>query len=243
LVLIFYFAKQFNGTLRTDRVPHDVLPRPQVMARCDNFFNLNSNISNTNFPHSVPRSAAVDECDNLSKAPKTSQILLFYTPVLSCRYDVWEGTHAKDKRQSTSHSLLTSQRCMRVLDCSTGKETFLLTDRSQPNRYHYVAHAWKVGGPRLWYGNNFSKQCYCTWRNNSDALRTKQRNIPNGLGCQYIWGGINSSFVGLRNNKEVHLDSRKSCRLTEQSASVVLSLPSGTVERSLNSTTSHQIGN
>jgi len=94
MVLIIYFAKQFNGTLRTDRVPPDALHRPQVVARCDIFFNSNLNIINTSIPHSMPRIKTVDECDNLQKAPKTSQILLFYTPVLSDRYDVWEGTHA-----------------------------------------------------------------------------------------------------------------------------------------------------
>ena len=41
------------------------------------FFNLNSNVINTSFPHSMSRTIAVDECDNLSKAPKFSQMLQF----------------------------------------------------------------------------------------------------------------------------------------------------------------------
>jgi hypothetical protein len=79
------------------------------------FINLNSNVINLSFPHCMSRTIAVDECDNLSKAPKSSQMLQFWTPVLSGCYDVWG--HAFES----------------VL-CSTGKETFFLTDRSQPNR-------------------------------------------------------------------------------------------------------------
>ena len=41
------------------------------------FLNLNSNVINISFPHSTPRTISVDECDNLSKAPKTSQMLQF----------------------------------------------------------------------------------------------------------------------------------------------------------------------
>jgi len=42
----------------------------------------------------MPRITAVDEFDNFSKAPKTSQMLLFWTTVLSGNYDVGGGTHA-----------------------------------------------------------------------------------------------------------------------------------------------------
>ena len=42
----------------------------------------------------MPRITAVDECDNFSKALKTSQMLLFWTPTLTSRYDVWGDTHA-----------------------------------------------------------------------------------------------------------------------------------------------------
>jgi hypothetical protein len=36
----------------------------------------------------MPRITAVDERDYFSKAPKTPQISIFYTPVLSGSYDV-----------------------------------------------------------------------------------------------------------------------------------------------------------
>ena len=94
MVLIFYVAKKFKGNLRTDRVPQDGLPWPQVMALFDIFFSLNSIITNTIISHSMPRSRAIDERHNLSKEPKTSQMLLFWTPVISSSYDVWWGTHA-----------------------------------------------------------------------------------------------------------------------------------------------------
>ena len=44
--------------------------------------------THTSFPLSMPRIAAVDECDNFRKEPKISQISLFSTPVLSGSYDV-----------------------------------------------------------------------------------------------------------------------------------------------------------
>jgi len=57
-------------------------------------FSVNSNITTTSFPRSMPRIAAVDECDYSSKkSPKTPQISLICAPVLSCSYDVWGGTH------------------------------------------------------------------------------------------------------------------------------------------------------
>jgi len=39
--------------------------------------------------------------------------------------------------------------------CSTGKETFFFTDSSRPNRHRWVAQKYKVGVPRIWFGNNF----------------------------------------------------------------------------------------
>ena len=91
IALIFYAAKQFYGTFRTDRVSPDGLPWPHVMANCVNFFNLNSNITITTIPHSMPRSTAADEH---TESAKTSQMLLFCTLALSGSYDVWGGTHA-----------------------------------------------------------------------------------------------------------------------------------------------------
>jgi len=77
IVLIFYSAKPFNGTLRTDRVPPDGLPWPHVMANCVNFFNLNSNITITTIPHSMPRSTAVDE--RTESAQNFTDVVILYT--------------------------------------------------------------------------------------------------------------------------------------------------------------------
>jgi len=56
-------------------------------------FSVNSNITTTSFPRCMPRIAAVDECDYFSEAPKTPQISILCTSVLSGSYDVWGGTH------------------------------------------------------------------------------------------------------------------------------------------------------
>jgi hypothetical protein len=140
-VLVFlklYVAKQCKCTIRTDPVPTDALLRPHVMARWDIFFNLNSNINNTTIPHSLPRSTAVDEYHNSRKAPKTSQILLFCIPDLSGSYDVWGGTHTTDplKTKDNQHYIhfLCNRDARGYVLCSTGKETFIITDRSEPNR-------------------------------------------------------------------------------------------------------------
>jgi hypothetical protein len=87
-ILMLYVAEDFNGRFRTGLVPLDITLRPQVMALCDIFFNLSPYITNSSFPRSMPRIAAVDDCDKFSKALKTSQMLLFWTPVLSTNYDV-----------------------------------------------------------------------------------------------------------------------------------------------------------
>ena len=65
------------GRFQMDREPLDALLRLQVMPLRDFSYNLNSNMTNTSFPHSRPWITAVDECDNFLKALKTSQILLF----------------------------------------------------------------------------------------------------------------------------------------------------------------------
>jgi len=160
IVLIFYVAKQYKGNLQTDLVSPDALPRPQEIAGCDIIFNLNSNITITTISHSMPRSRAIDERHKLSKAPKSSQMLLFWTPVISSSYDVWWGTHAtsplKTKDNLQHIHFLSHRDAWEKVICSTGKETCFLTDSSQPNRYNYVAHLWEVGRLRLWYANNFS---------------------------------------------------------------------------------------
>ena len=63
--------------MQTDLMSPDSLRRPQVIAQCDIMFNLNSSINITTISHPMPRIIAIDERHNLSKAPKTSQMLLF----------------------------------------------------------------------------------------------------------------------------------------------------------------------
>ena len=144
--LILYVAKR----KRTDRVPPDALPKPQAMPLRDFFLNLNSKITNTSFPHSVSRTAAVDELV-VSKAPEYSQISLFSTPVLSGSYDVWGGTRDTKPMKTEDnlhhvHFLPHRDEWDNVL-CCTGKETFFITNRSQE---------WKFGSHRIWFGKNFS---------------------------------------------------------------------------------------
>ena len=86
---LFYVAKQFKRNMQTDLMSPDSLRRPQVIAQCDIMFNLNSSINITTISHPMPRIIAIDERHNLSKAPKTSQMLLFWQPVISSSYDVW----------------------------------------------------------------------------------------------------------------------------------------------------------
>jgi len=78
--------------------------------------------------------------------------------------------------------------------CSTGKETFFLTDSSQQNKHSWMAHEWKFGGSRIWFGINFSQQSNWTRNNKSAALRTKHRNITYGFRCRDSRGGVNSTY-------------------------------------------------
>ena len=110
----------------------------------------------------------------------------------------------------------------------------LPTVRNQ--RHRNVAQECKVGDPRIWLGINFSQQRNWMRNNKSAALRTKQRNITNGLGYQDSWGGVNSTYVHLRSIRAVHLNFKKSCGLTEQSVNVASSVPTITVGPSLNLT-------
>jgi len=93
-ILILFVAKEFSGPFRTGREQLVTLLRFQVLPLCCTFFNLNSNLTIISFLHSMPRITGADECYNFSKALKTSQMLLFWTPLLSGGYDVWGGTHA-----------------------------------------------------------------------------------------------------------------------------------------------------
>jgi hypothetical protein len=77
IALIFHVAEQFKATFRTARVPPDGLPWPQVMATCVNVFNLNSNITITTIPHSMPRSTAVDE--RTESAQNFTDVVILYT--------------------------------------------------------------------------------------------------------------------------------------------------------------------
>jgi hypothetical protein len=123
-------------------MPLDALPRPQIMPLRDPFFHFSSNITRPSFPQSMPRRTAVDECDyNFSNATKTSQMLPFCTPDLSDSYDVWWGALATSplKTKDNLHYiqfLPHRDGCENVL-CSTGKETFFLTNRLQSNRKRY----------------------------------------------------------------------------------------------------------
>jgi hypothetical protein len=63
-------------------------PHGQVMPLRDIFFNLNPNITTTSMPRNMTRITTVDESDYFSKAPKTPQISILCTPVLSGSYDV-----------------------------------------------------------------------------------------------------------------------------------------------------------
>ena len=89
-----------HGRFRTDRVPLDALRRPPVMPLCD--ISCKSKHNTTSSPRSMPWIAAVDECDNFSKAPKSPQISLLCTPVLSGSYDIWGGTHATNPLNSNT---------------------------------------------------------------------------------------------------------------------------------------------
>jgi len=53
-------------------------------------------ISNTCFPLSIPRTAAVDEMITFPKEPITSQISIHFTQVLYGSYYVWGGTHVNN---------------------------------------------------------------------------------------------------------------------------------------------------
>jgi hypothetical protein len=71
---------------------------------------------------------------------------------------------------------------------------------------------------------------------NSDALRTKRRNITIGLGSQDTWGGENSTYEDLRIIREVHLNLKKSFGLTEKCVNIVSTVPTIRVCPSLNLT-------
>jgi hypothetical protein len=144
-------------------------------------------------------------------------MLLFWTPVLSGSYDVWGGTQATyplETKENLHHiQFLPYRDAIDNVLCSTGKDTHFLTDCSRPNGHRYVAQECKVLGTR-----------------NSDALRTKQRNIESGLGCQDSWGGINSTYVDMRSSQAVYLNLKKSCGLREKSVNVMSSVLAITVD-------------
>jgi len=84
----------------------------------------------------MPRITTVDERNNFESA-QISQILVFWTPVLSGSYDVWGGTHDTNPpkmKDNLSHiDYLPHRYAGDNLLCSTGKETFFLTDSSRSN--------------------------------------------------------------------------------------------------------------
>jgi len=148
----------------------------------------------------MPQNTAVDERDNLSKSFKTSEMLRFWSTVLSGSYDVWGGTHAtkhlKTKENQHHVHLLTHWDAWNNVFCPTGKETLLLTDSSRPVIFKESQQC-KVRDPRIWFINNFSYECNWTLNNKSEALRTKQRIITNWLGYQDSWGGEIITYVDL----------------------------------------------
>jgi len=132
------FVKQFNCNLGMDRVPSDALPRPQVTVRCDIFFSLNSDITIQQFHTLCHGIQLLMNAITSRKRPKISQMLIFCTPVLSDSYDVWGGTHATKPLKTKDHLhhihfLPYRDACKYVL-CSTGKEIFIITDRSEQNK-------------------------------------------------------------------------------------------------------------
>jgi len=112
--------------------------RFRVMPLCNILFNLNSNINNISFLRSMPRITAVDERNNFSKALKISQILVFWTPVLSGSYDVWGGTHSTNPVKQkiiyvTFSSYLTNMQETICLALQVKRSSSLPTVRDQTN--------------------------------------------------------------------------------------------------------------
>ena len=132
-------AKQTTGPFRTARESLEALLRLHVMLIRDFFFNLNWNITNTNFPLSMPRIAAVNEREKFSKALKSSQILVIWPPVLSSSYDVWGGTHAPKPLQTKENlhhiHILPHRDAWDNVLYSKCNETFFFTDSLQQNRH------------------------------------------------------------------------------------------------------------
>ena len=147
-ILVLYVAKEFSGRFRSGREPLLTLLRYQVMPLRGTFFNLNSNITVTSVLHSMSRITGVDEHHNFSKALKTSQMLLFWPPLLSGGYDVWGGTHAtntEDKENLHHIQFLRHTDAWDDVICSIGKKTFLFTGSSRQNRC--VLCYWRLHGP------------------------------------------------------------------------------------------------
>jgi len=210
---------------------------PQITSNAASWLFLYSKLKNYEYLHSTPTPRITAQI---------SQILQFWAPVLSGGYDVRGGRHTtiplKTKENLHPIHFLPHRDAWDNVICSTGKETFFLTDSSQQNKHSWIAHEWKFGGSRIWFGINFSQQRNFTWNNNGSALRTKLRNITNGLGRQDSRGGVNSTYVHLRSIRAVHFSLIKSCGLTEQSVNVVSSVPTIMADPSLKLTKQRPAG-
>jgi len=174
------------------------------------------------------------------KSSKLHRCCYFESKSYPAVIDVWGATKTKENLHHIH--FLTHRDAWENVNCSAGKETFYLTDSSRPNRHRYVAPACKIVGPRVWFGNKFSMKRSRTRHNNSDALRTKERNITDGLGCQDSWGGGNSTYVDLRRIRAGHLNLKKSCGLAEKSVNVVSTVSTITVGPSLNLSKQRPVG-
>ena len=140
-IVILYVAKEFISRFRTGWEPLVTLLRFQVMPLCGTFFNLNWNITIISFLHLMPRITGEDECHNFSKALKTSQMLLFWPPLLSSGYDVWGGTHATNplKTENLHHiHFLCHRHAWDNVLCSICKEIFFFTDSSWQNNVRFM---------------------------------------------------------------------------------------------------------
>jgi hypothetical protein len=108
---------------------------------------------NTKIPLSITRITAADEGNNFSKTLKTSQILLFRTPLLSGNYDVWGGTLDTNRLKTKDnlhhiHFLPHRDPWENVLS-SRGKETFSIPrvrNRTENNALWW--HCWDRSGVR-----------------------------------------------------------------------------------------------
>jgi len=157
--------------------------RLQVIPSRDFFFKSYLNVTNTSIP--PPR----------HRLQLKSHRYCYFEPLFYPAVMMFEEVHMPLSLWRKKRILLPHRDAWDNGLCSAGKETFFLTDSSQQNNPSLIANEWKFGGSRIWFWIIFSQQHNWTRHNNSAALRTKQHNITNGLGCQDSRGGVNSTHV------------------------------------------------